>query len=162
MLQKIIGVLWLFSCGAAGFFLLLAPFEIKKTRDAWSWQPVKVKVTKSEIEYVRGEGGGHSLQIAVQEVDEPARRGPARTRFGGMTHGIYILSYRPFSTLDADLARYPVGKQLLAYRNPNGRSYVLEQNTIAPMATLWAMCLVWLVINWRWLKTLGDAHVPRV
>jgi hypothetical protein len=165
MLQVIrttIGILWLFSLGAAVFFLVFAPFEIKKTRDAWSWQPVKVRVVKSHIEHVRGEGGGHSLQIGVQEVDNPARRGTARVRFGHINHGLYIFSRRFLSTLDADQTRYPVGKELVAYRQPDADYYVLEQNSITLLATVWITCLVWLIINWRWLKWLDKTHEPRV
>ena len=156
----IVGALWLFSLGAAGFFLLLAPYEIKQTRGAWSWQPVKVRVASSHIEHVRGERGGHSLKIAVQEIDNPARRGAARVRFGDIGHNVNFFSWRLSSSLDADLARYPVGKELVAYRQPGADYYVLEQNSITLMATIWITCLIWLIVNWRWLKWLDTARAP--
>jgi hypothetical protein len=157
----VVGAFWLFSLGAAGFFLLLAPFEIKKTRDAWSWPPVKVRVTESRIEHVRGEGGGHSLKIAVQEIDNPARRGAARVRFGEIGHNVHFFSHRFYSSLDADLALYPAGKELTAYRQPDADYYLLEQNSVTLMVSVWITCLIWLILNWRWLKWL-NAKTPSV
>jgi hypothetical protein len=143
------------SLGVAVFFFALAPFEIKKTRDAWSWPARKARITGSKIVYVRGEGGGHSLQITVQEVDDPMQRGPARVRFGGVGHSVSFFSNLVFSTLRADLARYPVGKELIAYRDPGTNRYLLEQNDVSLMASVWICTVVWLLANAYWLWRLN-------
>lgn len=115
------------------FLALSLPIEITKQRGAGSWQPRKVRVVESRIvDYGHGETGGKGLQLVVLDLQDNSLSKVVRTRFG---------FYPNTPTIDHD--KYPVGMELVAYRNPNRKDeYVLEQNRSFVLTGFWIASVI--------------------
>lgn len=164
-IRGLIGLANLFLLMASVLFLVIAPSEIKQILAARTWVPRKVQILRSDVVYRKktnrhGSGGGHSLKIEIWDPAENSASKSVSVRFGTfqMSLGIY-------STLERDQAKYTPGKEVTAYRSPDGNQYVLEQNKITGVVlrVLFSLLLisvnVWIVMRRsRSGERLGDAR----
>ncbi len=148
-----VGLARLFSLLLAIFFLIFAPFAIWDTYDAWSWEPRKVRIISSEIVFIPGDNdksGGNSLKIALLDLADHETSSNVQVRYGDFSYELH-LPWRPtISKKQDDLARYPSGKEWIAFRDPRPRKhrrYVLEQNSILLMVGIWLVSLAWIGAN---------------
>src|SRR6185295_18663509 len=132
---------------AGGIGLLVAlfcavglPLEISQQRAARSWEPRKVRITKSEVVTgIAPDGHGDRwFELELRDLQDHTVTSRVRVRFG------FYPSYAP-----SDQAKYPIGKETIAYSNPQDKDekYVLEQNNSHVLEVIWIASLIWIAVN---------------
>ena len=121
------------------FLLIVAPIEIYKTIDARSWKSVEVKVISNEI----AKDDDFYLNTVILDMSNQKASSNVSIRYGEPSFTIVFFGKLIGSTYDKDKDRYRAGAVIKAYRSPDKKTYVLEQNTITEMLILFMLGLIY-------------------
>ncbi len=138
-MKKVSGYLLLaLLCGSL-FFLVFIPLETMKLVQAWEWEAVEVEIIQNDIKHG---SRGHYPEVRVRDLETDEISGSVAFRYGDMSLSFNIAGWLGSSTLYTDRDNYPVGTVTTAYRSPDAKEYVLEQNSATLMITLFVLSLI--------------------
>ena len=132
--------LFLFSI----FTLIVTPFEMKQTIQAQNWDSVEVEILSNEI--LRGSRGFYP-EVRVKNLETEEISSTVSFRYGDFSHSITFLGWLANSSMYADRDKYPDGTIMTAYHSPDGKRYVLEQNSITLMLIMFSLALIYPLIT---------------
>jgi len=141
------------------FALILAVgagLDLRHTREAWSWQPRQVRICKCQVEPTPDGKFGY-LDIEIRDIADKRDIKHVKAHFGPSTM-MYYWPGQGYQT--ADEARFPVGREMNAYRDPDDHDqYILEQTNLSWVTiTLGAASAVW--IGWNVLRKVRSLRAP--
>lgn len=140
-LQKIFGFVMLTVFFSSIFLLVTIPFEIRRTLDARTWESVPVKIIDYPMD--RDMDGLPYSRIRIQDLEKNTTSMRVQFRYGDFGWNVYFFYHR-VATLDTvDQRKYPPGTVVEAFRSPDGREYVLEQNSLNTMLTLFVLSCIY-------------------
>ena len=139
-MKQLRGILLLAVLALSLFLLLFTPLEMYRTIKAQSWQPVDVEIVTSEIKRVWSD---FTLEIQVRDLKTGAMSKRVAVRYGDIDFSLIAVATLARSTRYVDRDRYPRGRRIKAFRNPEGTSYVLEQNTITQMIIVFLLACIY-------------------
>ena len=146
-----------FSIIFAMFLALGTGLDLRHTREAWSWQPRQVRITKCQAEPT-SDGKFQYLEIEIWDIADKREIRHVKAHFGPSTV-MYHWPGQGYHT--ADEARFPVGTEMIAYRNPeNHDKYILEQTNLSWITiALGTASVVW--IGWNVLRKVRSLRMAR-
>jgi hypothetical protein len=138
----------------AGLLAFAAGMDLRHTREAWSWQPRHVRIARSSVEPT-SDGKSHFLRIDVWDIEDKRSIRHVKIRYGPQGF-IYHWPWHEYHSTDEDT--YPVGREMIAYRNPeNHDKYILEQTNLSWIAiTLGTVSVAW--IGWNVLRKVRSVQ----
>ncbi len=143
----------------AGVLTFAIPIDLARTIDSWAWEARRVRIVRSEI--VRSDTGrrrSSSLRVDIHDLEDQKNIEHVRLGFGHQSPPTGPWSYLGGSTP----ADYPVGKEIVAYRNPaNHDQFILQQRGVSwLLLAIFAVSVSW--TGWNIIRFIRNRPAKSV
>lgn len=159
LLTKIKGLFFLLLFFLSIFLCIFLPIEIRNAVKSQSWEPRDLKIQSGEIirtktvtyrgskEYRKSIRHHHSIIIIAKDLSNNKTVTITDIRYGDFPITFSVIGKIISSDHKDELERYPVGAEVVGYKDPKSEKYVLEKGDIVTPTVILIFAALWIIGN---------------